>query len=136
MSNLPIFDVAGSALQAQSVRLNTIASNLSNADSIASSPDAVYKPIEPVFKAVPASGDGSLTGVQVKQIEQTNAAPIKRYDPGHPLADETGHYDGSNVDLVIEIADAREAQRSYEANLRMFDQTRQMTQSLFDLLRR
>ena len=71
MSNLPIFDVAGSALQAQSVRLNTIASNLSNADSIASSPDAVYKPIEPVFKAVPASADGSLTGVQVKQIEQT-----------------------------------------------------------------
>jgi flagellar basal-body rod protein FlgC len=52
------------------------------------------------------------------------------------LADATGHYDGSNVDLVIEIADAREAQRSYEANLRMFDQTRQMTQSLFDLLRR
>ena len=60
----------------------------------------------------------------------------KIYDPGHPLADATGHYDGSNVDLVIEIADAREAQRSYEANLRMFDQTRQMTQSLFDLLRR
>ncbi|MFN3993360.1 MAG: flagellar basal body rod C-terminal domain-containing protein, partial [Tabrizicola flagellatus] len=58
------------------------------------------------------------------------------YDPGHPLADATGHYDGSNVDLVIEIADAREAQRSYEANLRMFDQTRQMTQGLFDLLRR
>jgi flagellar basal-body rod protein FlgC len=60
----------------------------------------------------------------------------KLYDPGHPLADSTGHYDGSNVDLVIEIADAREAQRSYEANLRMFDQARQMTQSLFEILRR
>jgi flagellar basal-body rod protein FlgC len=58
------------------------------------------------------------------------------YDPGHPLADETGHFQGSNVDLVIEIADAREAQRSYEANLRMFDQARQMAQSLFELLRR
>ena len=58
------------------------------------------------------------------------------YDPSNPLADDTGHYDGSNVDLVIEIADAREAQRSYEANLKMFDQARQMTQSLFDLLRR
>ena len=56
--------------------------------------------------------------------------------PGHPLADETGHLDGSNVDLVVEIADAREAQRSYEANLRMFDQARQMTQGLIDLLRR
>ena len=58
------------------------------------------------------------------------------YDPGHPLADETGYYDGSNVDLVVEIADAREAQRSYEANLRMFDQARQMAQRLLDLLRR
>ena len=58
------------------------------------------------------------------------------YDPGHPLADGTGHFQGSNVDLVIEIADAREAQRSYEANLRMFDQARQMAQSLFELLRR
>jgi flagellar basal-body rod protein FlgC len=68
------------------------------------------------------------------RLDQSELVSI--YDPGHPLADETGHYDGSNVDLVIEIADAREAQRSYEANLRMFDQTRQMTQSLFDLLRR
>ena len=58
------------------------------------------------------------------------------YDPGNPLADTSGHYDGSNVDLVIEIADAREAQRSYDANLKLFDQARQMTQSLFDLLRR
>jgi flagellar basal-body rod protein FlgC len=58
------------------------------------------------------------------------------YDPSHPLADETGHYEGSNVDLMIEIADAREAQRTYEANLKMFDQTRQMSSSLMDLLRR
>ncbi len=55
------------------------------------------------------------------------------YDPGNPLADATGHYDGSNVDMVVEIADAREAQRSYEANLKMFDQARQMTHSLLDL---
>ena len=68
------------------------------------------------------------------RLDHSTATPI--YDPGHPLADETGHYDGSNVDLVIEIADAREAQRSYEANLRVFDQARQMTQSLFELLRR
>ena len=65
-----------------------------------------------------------------------NAFPATRLDPGHPMADETGHYQGSNVDLVIEIADAREAQRSYEANLKMFDQARQMSSSLMDLLRR
>ena len=58
------------------------------------------------------------------------------YDPGHPMADASGNYRGSNVDLVIELADAREAQRSYDANLRLFDQARQMTQSLLDLIRR
>jgi flagellar basal body rod protein FlgG len=55
---------------------------------------------------------------------------------GNPLADQSGYYDGSNVDLVVEIADAREAQRSYEANLRVFDQARQMSQSLLELLKR
>lgn len=121
MSNLPIFDVAGSALQAQSVRLNTIASNLSNADSIASSPDAVYKPIEPVFKAVPASGDGSLTGVQVKQIEQTNAAPIKRYDPGHPLADGDGYVYAPDVDPVAQMVNLISASRNYQAGVEVLN---------------
>ncbi len=74
--------------------------------------------------------------VQAGPVRLDQSDLVRIYDPGHPLADETGHYDGSNVDLVIEIADAREAQRSYEANLKMFDQARQMTQSLFDLLRR
>ena len=121
MSNLPIFDVAGSALRAQSVRLNTIASNLSNADSIASSPDAVYKPIEPVFKAVPASGDGSLTGVQVKQIEQTNAAPIKRYDPGHPLADGDGYVYAPDVDPVAQMVNLISASRNYQAGVEVLN---------------
>jgi len=58
------------------------------------------------------------------------------HDPSHPLADETGMYQGSNVDLLIELSDAREAQRSYEANLKMFEQTRKMSTSLMDLLRR
>ena len=58
------------------------------------------------------------------------------YDPSHPLADASGYYNGSNVDLIVEIADARQAQRSYEANMRVFDQVRQMSSSLNDLLRR
>ena len=67
-------------------------------------------------------------------LDETELTRI--YDPSHPMAGADGYYDGSNVDLVIEIADAREAQRSYEANLQLFDQARQMTQGLFDLLRR
>ncbi len=58
------------------------------------------------------------------------------YDPSHPLAEDDGYYDGSNVDLMIELGDAREAQRSYEANLKVFEQTRQMSSSLMDLLRK
>jgi flagellar basal-body rod protein FlgC len=58
------------------------------------------------------------------------------YDPSHPMAGANGNYDGSNVNLLIEIADAREAQRSYEANLKLFDQVRQMSSSLMDLLRK
>ena len=78
MSNLPIFDIAGSALQAQSVRMSTIASNLSNADSIAGSPQAVYKPLEPSFQAVTSRNDPNLTGVQVKEIAQSGLLAIGR----------------------------------------------------------
>ena len=67
-------------------------------------------------------------------LDQSDLPAI--YDPSHPLANQLGYYDGSNVDLVVEIADAREAQRSYEANLKMFDQTRQMSRALLELLRR
>jgi len=71
MSNLPIFDIAGSALQAQSVRMSTLASNLSNADTIAGSADAVYKPLEPIFQSVTSRTDPNITTVQVKEISQS-----------------------------------------------------------------
>ena len=117
--------VAASGMEAQAQRLRHLSENIANADT----PGYRRKTIS--FRDA-VDGSGVVPGpVRLDRSELTNI-----YDPGHPLADETGHYDGSNVDLVIEIADAREAQRSYEANLRMFDQTRQMTQSLFDLLRR
>lgn len=116
---------AASGMEAQAQRLRHVSENIANADT----PGYRRK----VMTFSQAMETGLITPGKVR-LDQTELARI--YDPGHPLADATGHYDGSNVDLVIEIADAREAQRSYEANLRMFDQTRQMTQSLFDLLRR
>ena len=116
---------AASGMEAQAMRLRHVSENIANADT----PGYHRK----VMTFAEAMETGLVEPGKVR-LDQSDLAKI--YDPGHPLADETGHYDGSNVDLVIEIADAREAQRSYEANLRMFDQTRQMTQSLFDLLRR
>ncbi len=116
---------AASGMEAQSMRLRHVSENIANADTPG------YRRKTMSFDA--SSADGRVVAGPVK-LDRSDLAKI--YDPGNPLADATGHYDGSNVDLVIEIADAREAQRSYEANLKMFDQARQMTQSLFDLLRR
>lgn len=75
-------------------------------------------------------------GVKLGDVRLDPSDLPQVYDPSHPMADDTGHFLGSNVDLLIEIADAREAQRSYEANLKMFDQARTMSSSLLDLLRR
>ncbi len=116
---------AASGMEAQATRLRHVSENIANTDT----PGYHRKTIS--FEQEMESG---LVRAGRVRLDQTELPRV--YDPGHPLADETGHYDGSNVDLVIEIADAREAQRSYEANLKIFDQARQMTQSLFDLLRR
>jgi flagellar basal-body rod protein FlgC len=126
MSNLPIFDVAGSALHAQSVRLNTIASNLSNADSIASTPEAAYKPIEPVFQARPLNADGSLTGVRVKEVAQSDAPPIKRYEPGHPMADAEGYVYAPDVDPVAQMVNLISASRGYQAGVEMLNTAKEL----------
>ncbi len=126
MSNLPIFDVAGSALQAQSVRLSTIASNLSNADSIASSADAVYKPVEPIFQARPLDKGGSLTSVQVKEITQSEAPPIKRYEPGHPMADADGYVYAPDVDPVAQMVNLISASRSYQAGVEVLNTAKEL----------
>jgi flagellar basal-body rod protein FlgC len=116
---------SASGMEAQAMRLRHVSENIANADT-----PGYHRKVVSFDQAM----DTGLVEVGPVRLDQSELPSI--FDPGHPLADDTGHYDGSNVDLVIEIADAREAQRSYEANLRMFDQTRQMTQSLFDLLRR
>jgi flagellar basal-body rod protein FlgC len=116
---------AASGMETQAMRLRHVSENIANADT-----PGYHRKVMSFDEAM----DTGLVTPGAVRLDRSDLTVI--YDPGHPLADETGHYDGSNVDLVIEIADAREAQRSYEANLRMFDQTRQMTQSLFDLLRR
>lgn len=116
--------LAASAMEVQARRLRHLSENIANADT----PGYRRKQIE--FKEAREGGVelGRLT------LDRTELPTI--YDPSHPMADGTGHYDGSNVDLLIEIADAREAQRSYEANLKMFDQSRQMSSALMDILRR
>ncbi|MFA5581804.1 MAG: flagellar basal body rod protein FlgC [Paracoccaceae bacterium] len=121
--------ISASGMQAQADRLRHVSENIANADT----PGYHRKTVS--FQSVVERGraSGEVTSGPVR-LDQSALAQI--YDPGHPMADETGHYAGSNVDLVIEIADAREAQRSYDANLKLFDQSRQMSRALLELLRR
>lgn len=126
MSNLPIFDIAGSALQAQSVRMSTIASNLSNADTVAGSADAVYKPLEPIFQAVTSKNDPNITSVKVKEITQSEAAPIKRYEPGHPLADGDGYIYQPDVDPVAQMVNLISTSRNYQAGVEMLTTAKEL----------
>ncbi|PSD19595.1 flagellar basal body rod protein FlgC [Stenotrophomonas maltophilia] len=126
MSNLPIFDIAGSALQAQSVRMSTIASNLSNADTVAGSANAVYKPLEPIFQAVTSKNDPNITSVKVKEITQSEAAPIKRYEPGHPLADGDGYIYQPDVDPVAQMVNLISTSRNYQAGVEMLTTAKEL----------
>jgi flagellar basal-body rod protein FlgC len=120
--------IASSGLRAQSARLRHVAENISNVDT----PGYRRKTLS--FETI--AGSTGPGGVKVGRTSLSPGELTKIYDPNHPLADDTGHFQGSNVQLMMEIADAREAQRSYEANLKMFDQTRQMSSSLMELLRK
>ena len=127
MANLPIFDIAGSALQAQSTRLNTLASNLANAQNVSGDPNAVYRPLEPVFTASPvAGGDPSLQGVQVDRIEQSQAAPVKRYEPGHPQADAQGYVYAPDIDPVAQMVNLISASRSYQSGVEMLNTAKEL----------
>ena len=129
MTELSATAIAASGLRAQGVRLRHISENIANADT----PGYRRKLI--AFE--PGRDFGRDTGaVRAGRMRHDRAELPQVYDPGHPMAGEDGYYLGSNVDLVVEVADAREASRSYEANLKMFEQSRQMSASLLDLIRR
>jgi flagellar basal-body rod protein FlgC len=120
---------SASGMTAQSVRLRLSAENIANADT----PGYRRKTLS--FEALAADRpDGAAVRAGPVRVDPSD--PPRVYDPQHPLADEAGYYEGSTVQLMVEIADSREAQRSYEANLRLLDQSRQMTRGLLELLRR
>ena len=120
---------SASGMQAQANRLRHVSENIANADT-------------PGYRRKIVSFDQVLEGgrttgqVETGPLSLDQTALPEIFDPSHPLANDLGYYEGSNVDLVVEIADAREAQRSYEANLKMFDQARQMKRGLLELLRK
>jgi flagellar basal-body rod protein FlgC len=130
MSLFSIFNVAGSGMAAQSLRLNTVASNLANADSVASTPEGAYRSREPLFAAVKNQQDSNAAGegVQVLGVTESQAAIPSRYEPGNPLADTDGYVYSSNVNPVDELVNMISASRSYQNNVEVMNSTRQLMQ--------
>lgn len=116
MSLFKIFDVSGSAMSAQSQRLNVVSSNLANADSVTSSNGQPYKSKQVIFSAVPIDNSTS-TAVKVSQVVEDSNPPKLMYDPKHPLADEKGYVAMPNVNVVEEMVNMISASRSYQTNV-------------------
>ena len=127
MSSFRIFDIAGSALSAQSTRLNTVASNLANADSVVGDPNQVYRAHMPVFEASADAGGQDMPGVKVTDVLQSNAEPEKRYEPGHPLADADGYVYAPKINVVEQMVDMISASRAYQSNVEMMNTAKDLT---------
>ncbi len=137
MSFNRIYDIAGSAMRAQTVRLDTVASNLANVDSAAGSEEAAFRAIKPVFSTLyqrvqDAESLGSAQ-VQIAGIVQSDRQVEKRLEPTNPLADQDGFVYYSNVNSVAERTDMMSASRAFETNVEVLGRVRSMQQSLLRL---
>ena len=142
MSVFRILDIAGTSMNAQSVRLNATASNLANAESVSSSVETTYKARRPLFSAAweeaiarnnqqgepvdPVSGEPYGIGVSLKGIIESDAPTIKEDNPSHPLADADGYIYRPNINPVEEMADMMSAQRSYQTAVQVADSAKSM----------
>lgn len=136
MSLYNIFKISGSAMSAQSVRLNTTASNLANAESVSSSVNETYKARHPVFSAVYESlkgNDSASAGVSVLGIVESEASPRVKYQPENPMADEDGNVYLPNINIVEEMANMISASRSYQANVQIANTTKTLLQRTLNL---
>jgi flagellar basal-body rod protein FlgC len=136
MSLFNVMDIASSGMSAQSVRLNTTASNVANANSVSSSYDATYKARHPVFAAeMQRATDELTTGtkVQVLGIVESQKPLQIEYSPGHPMADENGYIYKPNVNIVEEMADMMSASKAYETNVQVSDTTKRIFRSVLRL---
>ena len=137
MALYDVFNIAGSSMSAQSVRLNTVASNLANADVVSSTEADVYRSRQPVFSAVMDALNGgnqqqgftntqSSIPVRVSAIVESNAVARQEYQPEHPMANENGYIFKSNVNAIEEMANMMAASRSYQNNVEVFNTSKQL----------
>lgn len=121
MSSFRIFDIVGSALSAQSTRLNTVASNLANADSVSGAAETAYKARSPVFQTQLDAANPEAAGVRVLGVVESQADAVKRFEPGNPLADGDGYVYASNVNVVEEMTNMISASRSYQSSIEVMN---------------
>lgn len=128
MSMFKIFDIAATGMSAQSLRLNLVASNMANVDSIGSTNENTYRARHPVFSAMldQLNPNGAAVGVEMRGVVE-NQAPLKReYSPEHPKADQDGFIYRPNVDLAEEMADMISASRTYQSNVEVVNTAKQL----------
>lgn len=139
MSFDAIYRIAGSSMNAQSVRLNTVASNLANADSAAASPEDVYQARKPIFAAIYENNQltrGAGMGgahVQVLDVVTAGREPVRRYEPDNPLANRDGYVFYADVNSIEEMTDMMSASRSFETGVEVLNRIKGMQQSLLKL---
>lgn len=128
MSVFNVFDVAGSGMSAQMLRLNTVASNLANAETISGNESDVYQARHPVFESVlqEAGNSDDVAVVKVREIMQEQAGAIPHFRPNHPLANGEGYVYSPNIDAVAEMADMISASRSYQNNVEVLSTTKEL----------
>jgi flagellar basal-body rod protein FlgC len=135
MSFFHIFDTASSGMSAQSVRLNTTASNLANADSVAATPEGAYRAKEPVFAAI-QRGIGAKAeagGVRVVGVSESQAPVGNRYEPGNPMANEDGYVYTPNVNPVDELVNMISASRAYQNDVEVMNSAKQLMLKTLEL---
>ncbi len=124
-SNMSVFDIAGRAMSAQLVRLNTNASNLANAGTVSSTMEGAYRALKPVFEQV--SDTPGVSTVKVGQVVQSATEPTRRYDPANPLADKDGNVWDAGVDGAAELVEMLETQRQYQNNVQVMQTAKTLT---------
>lgn len=129
MSLFNVFNITGSGMSAQSMRLNTTASNIANADSVSSSVDETYRARHPVFAAAmqkAAAGQEASAGVQVLGVVESNKPLNVEYAPEHPMADKEGYIYKPNVNVIEEMTNMISASRSYQTNVQLAESAKNM----------
>lgn len=127
MSFFNIMDISGTGMHAQTIRLNTVASNMANVDSISSNADETYRSKQPVFQTILNQMNGEPRGgVRIKEIVESPAPPKMEYAPNHPMANEEGYIFRPNVNVVEEMANMLSASQSYETNVEVLNTSKQL----------